>query len=205
MGLAGSSSDKESTCNAGDPSSIPGLVRSGKGIGYPFWYSWASLVAQMVKNPPAIGFYPWVGKIPWRRAWQPTPLFFPGESHGQRSLMSYSPWGCKELDLTEWLNTAKPFLTYWIFWICLIWKNILFVFPSPPVIFIMPPMQIKYLDTFHDVASSLEINLATHSSVLAWRIPGTGEPGELPSLGSHRVGHDWRDLAAAAAAVAARR
>ena len=41
--------------------------------------------------------------------------------------------------------------------------------------------------------------MATHSSVLAWRIPGTGEPGGLPSLGSHRVGHDWSDLAAAAA------
>ena len=41
--------------------------------------------------------------------------------------------------------------------------------------------------------------MATHSSVLAWRIPGMGEPGGLPSLGSHRVGHDWRDLAAAAA------
>ena len=40
--------------------------------------------------------------------------------------------------------------------------------------------------------------MATHSSVLAWRIPGTGEPGGLPSIGSHRVGHDWRDLAAAA-------
>ena len=43
--------------------------------------------------------------------------------------------------------------------------------------------------------------MATHSSVLAWRIPGTGEPGGLPSLGSHRVGHDWSDLAAAAAAI----
>ena len=43
--------------------------------------------------------------------------------------------------------------------------------------------------------------MATHSSVLAWRIPGTGEPGGLPSMGSHRVGHDWSDLAAAAAAV----
>ena len=41
--------------------------------------------------------------------------------------------------------------------------------------------------------------MATHSSVLAWRIPGTGEPGRLPSMGSHRVGHDWSDLAAAAA------
>ena len=44
--------------------------------------------------------------------------------------------------------------------------------------------------------------MATHSSVLAWRIPGTGEPGGLPSLGSHRVGHDWSGVAAAAAAAA---
>ena len=43
--------------------------------------------------------------------------------------------------------------------------------------------------------------MATHSSVLAWRIPGTGKPGGLPSMGSHRVGHDWSDLAAAAAAA----
>ena len=46
---------------------------------------------------------------------------------------------------------------------------------------------------------ALEKEMATHSSVLAWRIPGTGEPGELPSMGSHRVGHDWGDSAAAAA------
>ena len=51
--------------------------------------------------------------------------------------------------------------------------------------------------TFHFHA--LEKEMATHSSVLAWRIPGTGEPGGLPSMGSRRVGHDWRDLAAAAA------
>ena len=53
--------------------------------------------------------------------------------------------------------------------------------------------------TFHFHA--LEKDTATHSSVLAWRIPGTGEPGGLPSMGSHRVGHDWSDLAAAAAAA----
>ena len=47
---------------------------------------------------------------------------------------------------------------------------------------------------------ALEKEMATHSSVLAWRIPGMGEPGGLPFLGSHRVGHDWSDLAAAAAA-----
>ena len=54
--------------------------------------------------------------------------------------------------------------------------------------------------TFHFPA--LEKEMATHSSVLAWRIPGTGEPGGLPSMGSHRVRHDWIDLAAAAAAAA---
>ena len=47
---------------------------------------------------------------------------------------------------------------------------------------------------------ALEKEMATHSSVRAWRIPGMGEPGGLPSMGSHRVGHDWSDLAAAAAA-----
>ena len=52
--------------------------------------------------------------------------------------------------------------------------------------------------TFHFHA--LEKEMATHSSVLAWRIPGTAEPGGLPSMGSHRVGHEWSDLAAAAAA-----
>ena len=51
--------------------------------------------------------------------------------------------------------------------------------------------------TFHSYA--LEKEMATHSSVLALRIPGTGEPGGLPSMGLHRVGHDWSDLAAAAA------
>ena len=55
--------------------------------------------------------------------------------------------------------------------------------------------------TFHFHA--LEKEMATHSSILAWRIPGTGEPGGLPSMGSHRVGHDCSDLAAAAAAAAA--
>ena len=50
-----------------------------------------------VKNTPAkFQFHPWVGKIPWRRAWQPTPVVFPGEPRGQRSLEGYSPW-----ELTE--------------------------------------------------------------------------------------------------------
>ena len=51
--------------------------------------------------------------------------------------------------------------------------------------------------TFSFHFHALEKEMATHSSVLAWRIPGTGEPGRLPSMGSHRVRHDWRDLAVA--------
>ena len=64
----GSSAGKESTCNAGDLDWIPGSGRSpGEGIGYSLQHSWASLVAQMVKNPPQYrrpGFNPWVGKVP---------------------------------------------------------------------------------------------------------------------------------------------
>ena len=55
-----------------------------------------------------------------------------------------------------------------------------------------------FIFTFH--CHALEKEMATHSSVLGWRIPGTEEPGRLPSLGSHRVGHNWSDLAAAAEA-----
>ena len=46
-------------------------------------------------------FNPWVGKIPWRRKWQPCPVFLPGESHGRRSLVGYSPWGSTDLDTIE--------------------------------------------------------------------------------------------------------
>ena len=65
-----------------------------------------SLVAQTVKNLPAIEpmFHAWVGKIPWEKKWQPTPVFLPGKSYGQRSLMGYNPWGHKELDMSERLT-----------------------------------------------------------------------------------------------------
>ena len=52
-------------------------------------------------------FDPWVRKIPWRRQWHPTPIFLPGESHGQRSLVGYSPWAHKESDMTEQLTHIK--------------------------------------------------------------------------------------------------
>ena len=53
------------------------------------------------------GFNPWFRKTPWRRKWQPTPVFLPGNIHGQRSLEGYSPWGRKESDPTERLSTAQ--------------------------------------------------------------------------------------------------
>ena len=58
------------------------------------------------------GFDPWIRKIPWRRKWQSTTVFLPGEFHGQRSLAGYSPWGHKESDMTELLThiTYTPYL-----------------------------------------------------------------------------------------------
>ena len=55
-------------------------------------------------------FSVWVRKIPWRRKWHPSSVFSPGKSHGQRSLIGYSPWGHKELDTTKWLHFLSFFL-----------------------------------------------------------------------------------------------
>ena len=69
-----------------------------------------NLVAQTVKNAVKnlqyrkSSFDPWVRKISWRKEWLPTPVFLPGESHGQRSLVGYSPWGSKESDTAEQLT-----------------------------------------------------------------------------------------------------
>ena len=59
-------------------------------------------------------FYPWLGKIPWRGKWQPTPVFLSGKSHGQRSLVGYSPWGHKESDMTR---HAWGFFCLFVFYI----------------------------------------------------------------------------------------
>ena len=59
------------------------------------------------------GFHPWVRTIPWMRAWQPTPIFLPGESHGQGSLAGYSPWGVTELDMTEVTEHGTHFVDYY--------------------------------------------------------------------------------------------
>ena len=88
-----------------DPEGLAGLVGCS-------CFLWAFQAAPGVRNLPANagrhqrqGFDPWVGKIPWRRAWQPAPVLLPGESHGQTSLAGHSPWGHKESDMTERLHT----------------------------------------------------------------------------------------------------
>ena len=88
-GFPGSSAGKESTCNARDPSSIPGSGRSsGEGVGYPLQYSWTSLMAQLVKSPPAMWELRcisrvWLFEMPWISAcWAPLPWDSPGKNTG---------------------------------------------------------------------------------------------------------------------------
>ena len=69
----------------------------------PWWLSGKGSACQCRRHK----FNPWVRKIPWRRKWQPTPVFLPGEFHGQWSLVGYSPWGQKELDTTERPNNNR--------------------------------------------------------------------------------------------------
>ena len=109
-GFPDSSVGKESTCNAGDPSSIPGSGRStGQGRlpnfnipGFPLWLSWLRISLQC-RRPR---FDPWAGESPWRRERLPTPVFWPGEFHGL-----CSSWGHKESDMTEQLIHTQRLLS----------------------------------------------------------------------------------------------
>ena len=83
--------------------------------GLPWW-----LREESTFNEGHSGSFPGLGRFPWRWEWQPTPVFLPGEFHGQRSLEGYSPLGCKESDMTEWLTHThtltvecpQPFLDF---------------------------------------------------------------------------------------------
>ena len=105
-GFPGSSAGKKSACNAGDPGFIPGSGRSaGEGIGYPLRYSQVSLVAQLVKNLPAM-WQTQVESLGWEDLWQKGMathssilVYWHGEFHGL-----CSPWGCKELGMTKRLR-----------------------------------------------------------------------------------------------------
>ena len=72
-------------------------------LGLPWWLSGNKSACQWRRR----GFNPWSRKIPWERKWQLTPIFLPGKSHGQRSLVGYSPWGCSLTQLSNWTTTLK--------------------------------------------------------------------------------------------------
>ena len=136
-----------------------------------------------------------------RRQWHPTPVLLPRKSHGWRSLVGCNPWGRYESDTTERLpfhfslscigeGNGNPLQCFCLenprdkgAW----WAAIYGVAQSRTRL-------SDFTFTFH--FHVLEKEMATHSSVFAWRIPGTREPCGLLSVGSHTVGHHWSDLAA---------
>ena len=99
LGFPFGSAGKESVCSVGDLGSIPGLGRSaGEGTGYPLQYSWASLVAQLVKNPSAV-WETWVQSLGWEDSWRGKG--YPLQYSGLENTMDYSPRGHKESDMTK--------------------------------------------------------------------------------------------------------
>ena len=130
-----------------------------------------------------------------RRRWHPTPVLLPGKSHGRSSLVGCSPRGREESDTTERLpfhfslscigeGNGNPLQ-------CSCLKNPRDRRAWWAAVYGVAKSRTRlsnFTFTFHFHA--LEKEMATHSSVLAWRIPGTGEPLGLLSMGSHRVGHD---------------
>ena len=85
---------------------LPIIISEGsKLLAKTWWLRQWSICLQCGKP----GFSPWVGKIPWRRKWQPTPVLLPGKFRGWRSLLGFSPWGCKESDTTERLHFLLSF------------------------------------------------------------------------------------------------
>ena len=177
------------------------------------WQNGASLLAQMVKNLPAeqetrVQSLGW--EDPLRGIWQPTPAFLPRESPGQRRLAA-TVYGITKSQTNPATETDRIGAINW-YWKQ--WKRNCFWGESSLKTCLENPMDggalkaavhgvpggptrlSDFTFTFHFHA--LEKEMATHSSVLAWRIPGMAEPGGPPSMGLHRVGHDWSDLAAAA-------
>ena len=75
----------------------------------PWWrdFPGSSMPRKLPAKAGDTGSIPGSGRSPWRKKWQPTPVFLPGESYGERRLTGYSPWGCKESDMTEWARTLR--------------------------------------------------------------------------------------------------
>ena len=159
--------------------SIPGSGRSpGEGIGYPLQYSWASPVAQMVKNPSAMQ-ETWVLSLGWEDPLEKglathSSILCLKNPHGQRSLEGHSSWGRKESDTAEWLSPAQR-THIWASLVAHGWR-------------VQLPMQEMAWSL--DREDPLEKEMATHSSILAWRIhPMDGRACLATVHGVTRVRH----------------
>ena len=91
------------------PTVLAGFSRAG---GFPSGPNGKKKTCLPYKRCKRHGFDPWIGEVCWRRKWQPTPVSWPGESHGQRNLASYSPQGREESDTTEHTHTHKHTRTH---------------------------------------------------------------------------------------------
>ena len=100
---------------------LPNFCKPCTNFWLPRWLSGKESACQCRRHR-RLGFSPWVGKISWRRAWQSTPVFLPGELHGQRSLEGYSPFGHKELDSTQQLTLS------WATWFEHVWVHLYVAF-----------------------------------------------------------------------------
>ena len=162
------------------------------------------LILNSSKRPQ---FDPWVKKILWRKEWQPTPVLLPEESHGQRSLSGYSPWGLKESNTTEQLSLLTFLPTSVLLWphshfgLPMWWAFVLvpccskgfhemcFNITHPKSWSSQVALVLKNLHAsagdVRDMVQSLgqeaplEEGMSTYSGILVWRIPWTEEPGGL--------------------------
>ena len=160
--------------------------------GLPTWLSGKESACQC-RRLKRHGFHTWVGKIPWRRAWQPTPVFLPGESHGQRSLVGYSPWSHKELDMTEHPGGERikefiGFLLYVLRKFESICNSKFFPKPAPT----WEPWVLSWLFCFCAPCFSREALLCP-----LWAIPpkraSFPEAGSLWEIGVSQLCHLWAD------------
>ena len=130
----------------------------------PWWLRWYRIYLQCRRSE----FNPWVGMIPWRREWLPTPLFLPGEIHGQRSLVGYRQWNHKESDMTEWLTLSLSLFT---FLHSLLWRSCVCVL-SHVWLFVTP------WTVTHQAPLSMELPRQEY-----WNGLSFPPPGDLPDTG----------------------
>ena len=157
-------------------------------------------------NAGDLGFDPWVGNIPWRREWLPTPVFLSGKFHGQRTLVGHSPWGCKESNMSEYvlyvnLNSQfVPLVPFPPVSTCLFsisvslfipWKivssiSFFYYFSGGSVVKNPPAIQETWVSSL-GLEEPLEKEMGIYSSILVWEIPWTEEPEGLKQKGSQEL------------------